>query len=590
MTEQQIDSKDGSGSDVDVRWNLTIPMRDGVNLSAILYVPKNQAAPAPTIFTLTPYIAQLHHNRGVYFARRGFPFLSIDVRGRGNSEGVFRPLYSEAQDGFDIVEWIARQTFCNGKVAMWGGSYEAYAQWVTASRSPPHLATIVPAASAYIGEDFPMRCNVPEPYLMQWLTLVAGRALQAQLFFNNELFWGGKFQAWFKSGRPFRELETLFGYDSPAFREWLEHPQRDEYWDQFNPTRQNYADLNLPILTITGIYDADQPGALRHYREHLRSASADARGQHFLVIGPWDHAGTRTPQREFVGIKVGPESLVDLPKLHLEWYEWTLREGVRPAFLRKNVSYYVMEADEWRYADSLEAITSQSHSLYLGSKVNPTDVFHSGSLTSEPTLESHFDHYIYDPEDVSLGELEATVDPESRSDLRMLYAAAGRHLVYHTAPLARDTDIGGFFKLSVWLAINQPDTDFKAALYDIGVDGNGVLLSSDWIRARYRLSLREAHLITTSEPLRYDFERFTFVARRLKQGHRLRLVIGPINSIYSQKNYNTGGIVADESIDDARKVEVRLLHDPLHPSALYVPTLQPQAIEFRPSSGAAARS
>lgn len=589
MTEE-FGVRDGMGSDVDVRWDVRIPMRDGVYLSAILYVSKDQAAPAPTVFTLTPYIGQLHHNRGVYFASRGLPFLSVDVRGRGNSDGVFRPLYSEAQDGFDIVEWIARQTFCNGKVAMWGGSYEAYAQWATARKLPPHLATIVPAASAYIGEDFPMRCNVPDPYLMQWLTLVAGKALQAQLFFNNELFWGAKFQSWFESGRPFKDLETIFGYESPAFQEWVAHPQQDKYWDQFNPTAEEYAALTLPILTITGIYDADQPGALRHYREHTRYGSSDCRAQHYLVIGPWDHAGTRTPQREFVGVKVGPESMLDIPGLHHEWYVWTLQGGKRPEFLRKNVAYYVMGTEEWRYADTLEAITAQLRPLYLRSSVNPTDVFHSGSLLLEPPRESRSDYYIYNPRDVSLAALEATVDPESRTDLRMLYAAAGRHLVYHTPPFERDIEIGGFFKLSVWLRINQPDTDIKATVYEIGVDGSGVLLSSDWLRARYRLSLRKAQLVTTLEPLQYDFERFTFVARRLRKGSRLRLVIGPINSIYSQKNYNSGGVVAEESINDAHTVEVRLLHDREHPSSLQVPLLQSHDIEFKDSTEATVRT
>ena len=415
---------------------------------------------------------------------------------------------------------------------------------------------------------------------MQWLTLVAGKALQAQLFFNNELFWGAKFQSWLESGRPFKDLETLFGYPSTAFQEWVSHPRQDEYWDQYNPTSEEYAALTLPILTITGIYDADQPGALRHYREHMRHGSPDCRARHYLVIGPWDHAGTRTPQQEFVGIKVGPASLLDLPKLHHDWYAWTLQGGKRPEFLRKNVAYYVMGAEEWRYADSLEAITSRLCLLYLSSSVNPTDVFHSGSLMLEPPVESHPDHYIYDPRDVSLAGLEATIDPESRTDLRMLYAAAGRHLVYHTPPFPRDVDVGGFFRLSVWLAIDQPDTDIKAAIYEIDVDGKGVLLSSDWLRARYRLSLREAQLVTTSEPLRYDFERFTFVARRLRKGSRLRLLIGPINSIYSQKNYNSGGVVAEESVNDAHTVQVRLLHDPDHPSSLQVPLCQSYDIAF----------
>src|SRR5688572_25660862 len=127
-----------------VHWEARIPMRDGTRLSAITYLPREQASPAPAIVTMTPYIAQTFHDRGVYFAARGYPFVSIDVRGRGNSEGVFRPLINEASDGHDAVEWVARQPFCNGKIAMWGGSYAGFAQWAAARELPPHLATIVP--------------------------------------------------------------------------------------------------------------------------------------------------------------------------------------------------------------------------------------------------------------------------------------------------------------------------------------------------------------------------------------------------------------------------------------------------------------
>ena len=308
-----------------------------------------------------------------------------------------------------------------------------------------------------------------------------------------------------------------------------------------------------------------------HYRQHMKYASAAGGALHYLVIGPWDHAGTRTPQTEFVGVKVGPASLVDLPRLHHEWYAWTLQGGPKPGFLQKNVAYYVMGAEEWRYADTLEEVTARSDSLYLHSTANPTDVFHSGILTGKLPDDEPRDHYTYDPRDVSLAALESTVDPESRTDMRMVYASAGKHLVYHSAPLSRTVEIAGFFRLSLWLAIDQPDTDFRVSIYEVDIDGSAILLSSDWIRARYRESLREARLVDTTGPLRYDFERFTFVARRMKPGSRLRLIVGPLHSIFSQKNYNSGREVSRESLQDACVVRVTLLHDRTHPSALHVP-------------------
>jgi predicted acyl esterase len=147
--------------------------------------------------------------------------------------------------------------------------------------------------------------------------------------------------------------------------------------------------------------------------------------------------------------------------------------------------------------------------------------------------------------------------------------------VYQTAPFETDTEISGFFRLSAWIALDQPDTDFAASVYEIGADGSSVLLANDLLRARYRESMREQKLVTTRDPLRYDFTHFTFVSRMAKQGSRLRLVVAPVNSMYAEKNYNAGGVVASESVKDARTVTVKLLHDAQHPSILYVPIGQP---------------
>jgi hypothetical protein len=559
--------------EVNLRWGIRIPLRDGIHLNATLYLPPQQSAPAPTIFTLTPYVGQTYHDRGVYFAQHGFPFLTVDVRGRGNSAGTFEPFVNEGRDGYDIVEWLAQQPYCNGKVAMWGGSYGAYVQWATASECPPHLATIVPAASPYIGVDFPLRNNTMAPYVMQWLTLVAGRTSQDKIFSDNE-FWGDKFRRWFESGAPFKTLDTQIGIPSAIFQEWLQHPAPDAYWDRCNPTSEQYAKITIPVLSITGSYDGDQPGALTHYREHLRNSRPEGRRQHYLVIGPWDHAGTRTPQPEFGGIKVGPASLVDLGKLHLQWYAWTLQGGPMPEFLRKPVAVYVMAADEWRCLERLEQATTRSERFYLHSSANPDDVFHSGQLSASPA-NSGPDHYVYDPRDIRHAAIESSVDPASLADQSMVHAATGTQLIYHSHPFETDTEITGFFKLTVWLSIDQADTDFGVTVYEIALDGSSVLLSTDTLRARYRESVREEKLVRTRDPLRYDFERFTFVSRRLPRGHRLRLSIGPLHSIYLQKNYNGGGVVAEESMQDARPVSVSLFHDDAHPSALYVPIGEP---------------
>jgi hypothetical protein len=558
---------------VDFRFDQKIPLRDGVRLSATVYTPRGQKGPAPCLFTLTPYIAQSYHDRGVYFAAHGYPFLTVDVRGRGNSEGQYDPLLQEAHDGYDVVEWLAKQPYCNGKISMWGGSYAGYDQWAAAKEFPPHLATIVPVAAPYAGVDFPMQHNIFAPYDVQWLFFTSGHTSQDKIF-GDSAFWGDENRRWFESGAPFKDLDTLVGAPSAIFQRWVQHPHPDAFWDSYNPTSEQYARLSIPILTITGSYDGDQPGALTHYREYMKSATAEGRARHYLIIGPWDHAATRTPRAEIGGLKFAPASLVDLPQLHLDWYAWTMQAGPKPQFLQKPVAYYVMGAERWRYADTLEGVTGRSAAYYLDSAVNASDVLASGSLGSQAAAGKP-DHYVYDPHDLSFADDEATLEQGDLTDQRSDYTHRGKQLVYHTAPFDKDTEITGFFKLAAWIAIDQPDTDFAVAVSEIRADGRSIALSSDAIRARYRENLREPKPVATHAPQRYDFEHFTFVSRQIAKGSRLRLIIAPINSISSEKNYNASGPVAEQTMKDAREVNVTFYHDKAHPSALYVPMGQP---------------
>jgi putative CocE/NonD family hydrolase len=559
------------GDPVQFQWGVKIPLRDGVKLNATLYRPLDQKEPLPCVFTLTPYVSQNYHDRGMYFAAHGYVFATVDVRGRGNSEGEFTPLLQEAKDGHDVVEWFGTQPYCNGKVTMWGGSYAGYDQWATAKEFPAHLATIVPAASPMPGVDYPMRTNVFYPYDMQWLTFVSGKAGQDKIFGDSN-FWSAQFRRWYEAHAPFSELDKWIGNPSPIFHAWIEHPSQDAYWDGYSPTAEQYAKLDLPILTITGHYDGDQPGAMAFYRAYMAHATEAGRDRHYLIIGPWDHPGTRTPQAEVAGLKFGDASLLDMNALHKSWYDWTMKSGARPEFLKDKVAFYVVGEEAWRYAPTLDAVTARAEPWYLDSVAGrANDVFAAGSLDKRKPSASKPDSYVYDPLDTSPAEWESIDVPNGLTDQRGLLNSSGKMLVYHTPPFAADTDIAGFFKLSAWISLDQKDTDFVAAIYEIKSDGSSVSLSDDLLRARYRKSFRDAELVKPGAVERYDFDHFTFQARRIAKGSRLRLVIAPINSQWSQKNYGSGGVVANESGKDARKVTVTLYHDAARPSALYIP-------------------
>jgi putative CocE/NonD family hydrolase len=573
----------GNEAACDIRWGVKIPMRDRVELNATLYLPKQSSgatanARTPVIFTLTPYISDTYHPRGTYFAAHGYAFALVDVRGRGNSGGEFEPFKNDDHDGYDIVEWFARQPFCDGKVTMWGGSYAGFDQWATAKEFPPHLVTIVPVAAAHPGLDFPFTNNVGQLYDMRWFTYTSGRTPQVNLFGDNK-FWSAKFLEAYRQHLPFKELDTFIGNPSVHFQRVLQHPAVDAYYDTMIPTQEQFRKIATPILTITGQYDGDELGAMSYYRDHLANASGEARAKHFLVIGPWDHPGTRTPTDEVGGAKFGAAAVIDMNDLHRQWYDWTLKGGKQPEFLKNRFTYYLLASDnngsngEWRYADTLEAASAGSRTIYLDSDNGDANgTFRSGRL-SEAAPKSGADQFTYDPLDNRRGEMQGV---EDRSKTYLLdqtdaLSIVGDGLVYHSAPVEAETPFIGCPEMSLWLTVDVPDTDISADLYEILPDGTSISIWSDVRRLRYRESVREQKLVNPGEIIRCDFKPGLFAARRMPKGARLRLVLAAPNSPAVQKNYNSGGVVADETAKDAKTAHVRVLHDAAHASALKLP-------------------
>ena len=577
-------------ADYELRWGVKIPVRENVELNATLYLPKTSdgsLSKTPVIFTLTPYISDSYHARGAYFASHGYAFALVDVRGRGNSGGEFEPFVNDPRDGHDLVEWFAKQPFCDGKVAMWGGSYAGFNQWATAKELPPHLVTIVPAAAAHPGLDYPFPQNVGVSYDVQWYTFTSGRTGQQHLF-GDQKFWQAKFLDAYKKHVPFKSLDSFIGNPSVNFQRVVKHPTPDAYYDAMVPTREQFQKITIPVLTITAQYDGDELGALSYYRDHLANTIADARAKHFLVIGPWDHAGTRTPTDEVAGVKFGPGAVIDLNDLHRQWYDWTMKGAPRPQFLKNQVAYYLLAAGnngangEWKYADNFETLVANPKNFYLDSKNGDANgVFRSGSL-GEKVPNEGLDTFIYDPLDTTRGERVDGTDPKEKTagvDQTYPLSIAKDGLVYHSDALSIETPFIGCPAATLWVSIDTPDVDLSAHLYEIQPDGTSIVLWSDTRRLRYRDSLREAKLVKPGEIVRCDFNPGLFVARRLMKGSRLRLVVSSPNSIQFQKNYCSGGAVAEETAKDARTCHVQVYHDTQHASMIQLPLREPTSFQ-----------
>jgi hypothetical protein len=316
----------------------------------------------------------------------------------------------------------------------------------------------------------------------------------------------------------------------------------------------------------------------------MKLGSAKGRQNHFLIIGPWDHGGTRVPKRKVGGLDFGEESLLDIKNVHKEWYDWTMKDGQKPEFLKKQIAYYVLGSNKWKYVDSLKELDRSRKKLYLISDGNATSVFNSGSLKSDLNYKNNTDSdtYIYDPLNTKPGEieLETVVGSGYRSgdgyiiDQSFAMSIDGNGLVYHSEPFESDTEISGYVKFVAWIGMNVTDTDFIISLYEILPNGNSVLLTDDQLRARYRKSLGKAEMVRPGKILKYEFDGVMFFSKQIQKDSRLRLVFKSINSINSQKNYNSGGVVAQESGKDAKTANVTLYHSKRYSTYLELPIIK----------------
>ena len=563
-------------TDYQLAMHVKIPMRDGVRLNATLYKPVLAAGkslgPLPVIFLFSPYPADTSHPSGSYFARRGYVYAYVDVRGRGDSEGVFEPLVNDAKDGYDTVEWFAKQPWSNGKVAMFGGSYAGGDQWLTASLHPPHLVTIVPVASVRAAVDVPYEKGIMSSYFLQWLTFTNGRTLNSSVF-EDQTLWNNAAKRLYLAKAPFKDFGEFAGSTDTVFQKWLAHPDMDSFWKEIKLSREQVAGVHLPVLVITGAADGDQPGTLSYYEDHITTEDATTKANYFLVMGPWDHPGTRDPKVDFGGQHYGPASKLDVLRLHREWYDYTMKGGKKPAFLEKPAAYYVAGdgAECWKYADSLAQIPTGSMTLYLNAAGGAGSVYHSGWLQAslrDSGKDAQGGSFVNDPNDLS-GAEEDNGQPGG-----LLH---GDGLIFHSAPFEKATEMDGFADLKLWLSIDAPDTDLSYLLYLIGPDGKSRMLTYGLMRARYRHSLEKPEPIHENQPEEYDLKAEQWFAHRAPKGSQLRLIVSGMNDPSNEKNWNSMKPVAEQSGADARVAHVQLLQSVEHPSTLTLPLGDPAA-------------
>jgi uncharacterized protein len=572
-------------TEVSILLDQKVSMSDGTNLSLTLFRSEHQSKPLPTVFSFSPYTLKKGYDDGMWFARRGYNYVRGDMRGRGNSDGVFEPFKDCGQDGAELVAWIARQPWSDGQVAMFGVSYEGLTPWQVLGKRPPALRTIVSLAAAYPCAD----TVLPLAYMVQWLALVSGRLLQEELFLDFS-YWHAKYYRRYIQHLPWAQLAQSTHTGVRTWAEWVEHPHQDAYWDAMVPTAAEFAQIRTPTLTITSYYDLAQKSALRAFRSLLDRLPETEKPRHHVVLGPWSHGGVKEPARALGGLDFGEASVLykNVKELAIQWFDSVMKGDARPDRLKKQITYYAMEENVWKHAGDLESLSDSAITWYLAGKGGTAnDVFHSGALQIQPPAgHQEPDQFVNDPlKLMSEGEYFASapniLDPNWLTDGSSAFERD--ILIYHSPPLEETIDVAGRPSLRVFLELNVPDTDLYARLFEVRPNGTVIWLSEARLRARYRASYTEPRLVDPGTVQLYEFADFLILVRRIPKASRLRLILSGLNHPNYQKNYNSGGEVARETSEQARIAIVRVHHDPSHPSALELPIASTACRQTKPA-------
>lgn len=571
--------------------NVPLLMRDGVVLRADIFRPEIDA-PIPAIVSRTPYnksYPRMHDFTIDAFraAETGFAVVFQDTRGRYESEGEFYPFVHESQDGYDTIEWVAEQRWCNGAVGMTGGSYLGATQWLAAIAQPPHLKAIFPTITTseyyegwtYQGGAFQLG------FILLWTLAnlapdTARRLAQVGKTDPEEMT-----RLLLATDRMNEQYCHLPLSTHPMLREsitanyyfdWLNHSTNDTYW-QAIAIKLHYAKVQVPAYNVGGWYDLFIGGTLDNFVGMQRHGGTErARSGQRLLVGPWGHAASSGffPEYNF-GVLADME-MVDMTGLQLRYFGYHLRGEDNGFDQEPSVRIYVMGENRWREEQEWPLARTQYTPWFLHS--NGDAASSGGSLSPEGPGQEPWDVYLYDPRHstLTLGgptflpglHIGANAGPrdqrlvESRPDV----------LTYTSASLEQSLEVTGPLTVTLYAATSAPDTDFVARLCDVYPDGVSRILAEGIVRARFREGTDQARPIEPGQIYEYKIDLIA-TSNLFQPGHRIRVDVTSSSFPRFDRNPNTGNPLGQDGPEDLQPALQTIFHDSERPSHILLPII-----------------
>jgi hypothetical protein len=493
-------------------------------------------------------------------------------------------MLNEAADGAETVAWVLRQPWCDGNIGSYGASYLGFVQWASVSAGAP-VKAIAPAVTT---TDYYTAPWYSEGGAASWHTVQSWTTQMAMVETLRQLGRGsgdpqllGELAGMMADPQP--HLAAMPPSRQPAVEkvwpwwgELLSHPARDAWWQNLS-VLDRAEQVTVPALHIGGWFDIFVANTARSFTGlRARAGTAEAREGQRLIIGPWDHLNSTGiyPDRKF-GLTADAITQ-DLTGQHVRFFDRWLRDRRGALDGSASVKIFVMGIDRWREEQDWPLPGTSYVPYYLHSSGRANTAAGDGELSTEAPAQTAADTFLYDPQRPvpSLGGrlmLPSTANAAGPVDQRPV-ETRDDVLCFTSAVLTKPLEVTGHVSLTLYASSSAPDTDFTGKLVDVFPDGRAIFLTDGIIRARYRKSLAEPEPLTPGEPYQLSLD-LSVTSNVFLPGHRIRLEVSSSNFPRFDRNTNTGGVIADESADQATIAVNRVLHGPDYPSQLILPVV-----------------